>query len=83
MVVRLSMDSTQTNETVTGIAEALAEIKRRGWQAVLDNNREETLTDDITLDPNTDDLSREYLVEVDTVTRMRDGYRAEVIWTRV
>ncbi len=69
--------------TVTGINGALAEIKSRGWSQVCDSNGESFEVGDIDLDPNTDDIDGEYVVDGDTVTRMRDGFRAEIIWTCV
>lgn len=65
---------------VVGIANVLDEIKTRGWDAVQDDNGEVTLVDDITLDPNTDDLEGEYLIDGDQVIRLRNGIMAERIW---
>ena len=65
---------------VVGIANVLDEIKTRGWDAVQDDNGEVTLVDDITLDPNTDDLEDEYLIDGDQVIRLRNGIMAERIW---
>lgn len=70
-------------QTVIGINGALAEIKSRGWDQVRDSNGETILVTDIDLDPNADDLEREYFVDADTVTLMRDGYRDRVVWTHV
>jgi len=66
--------------TVIGIAAVLDEIKARRWDAVQDGNGEVTLVDDITIDPATDDLEGEYLIDGDQVLRMRNGVRAERIW---
>ncbi len=68
--------------TVTGIHEALAAIKLAGWDQVQDSNGERALVDDITIDPNTDDLVGAYLVEADAVIQLRDGFRVGAIWTR-
>ncbi len=68
-------------KTVIGINGALGEIKTRGWDQVEDGNGERSLVDDIDIDPNSDDTTSEYVVDADTVTRLRDGFRAEIIWT--
>jgi hypothetical protein len=70
-------------KTVVGINVALAEIKMLGWELIEDNNGERQLVDDVDIDPNTDDLEREYVVDADTVTLLVDGYRQNVIWTLV
>ena len=64
-----------------GINGALKAIKALGWDQVEDGNGERTLVENLYLDPNTDDLVREYAIDGDTVTLLRDGVRAEVIWT--
>jgi|GEM_PF-4812488 len=69
-------------QTVNGIHNALAAIKAAGWDQVTDGNNETFLVEDITLDPNSDDLTGEYLVEGDAVVAMRDGLRERTIWTR-
>lgn len=68
-------------KTVTGLNGALTEIKSLGWEQVEDSNGERCMVDDIDLDPNTDDTQSEYVVDADTVTRLRDGFRAEIVWT--
>jgi hypothetical protein len=70
-------------KTVIGIGGALAAIKALGWDQVEDGDDERIMVDDITLDPNTDDVEREYVIDGDTVTLMRDGFRSSVIWTLV
>ena len=65
---------------VIGIAAALDEIKARGWDAVQDGNGETAMVDDITIDPNTDDLTGQYVIDGDQVSRLRNGFRAERIW---
>lgn len=67
---------------VTGIAAALDEIKARGWDAVMDSNLAITLVDDIAIDPNTDDLEGEYVIDVNQVVRMRNDFRGEIVWVR-